>query len=100
MGVELLRQLTARDIVVDHCFFDGAPCVELSAPYKKLMYFKFKTLANMMKKKNSEEILQSRLLKKFSKGDTESLICKGGKGIQGMLCRREGGVPKGKIQYC
>lgn len=73
VGIELLRQLTARDIVVDHCFFDGAPCVELSAPYKKLMYFKFKTLANMMKKKNSEEILQSRLLKKFSKGDTESL---------------------------
>ena len=67
MGIELLRQLTARDIVVDHCFFDGAPCVKLSALYKKLMYFKFKTLANMMKKKNSEGILQSGLLKKLTR---------------------------------
>ena len=73
VGIELLRQLLENNISVDQCFFDGAPCIKLPGFYKKFMYLKFKTMLSIIKKKDVEEILQSRLLKKAAHGDTESL---------------------------
>lgn len=73
VGIELLKQLTDNDIDVEHCFFDGAPCIKLSSLYKKLMYLKFKTMVNMMKKKDVDQVMNMKLLNKLANGDKESL---------------------------
>lgn len=71
--IELLRQLTEVHIEVDHIFLDGAPCIKLSPLYKKVMYLKFRSMINMIRKKDVDELLNGKLMKKFSNGDTESL---------------------------
>lgn len=71
--IELLRRLEEQHIAVDHCFLDGAPCIKLSPLYKKVMYLKFKTMTGIIKKKGVDYILNGKMIKKFSNGDTESL---------------------------
>lgn len=71
--MELLRQLEEQHIAVDHCFLDGAPCIKLSPLYKKVMYLKFKTMIGIIKKKGVDYVLNGKMIKKFSNGDTESL---------------------------
>lgn len=73
VAIELLRQLQKRNIAFDHCFLDGAPCIKLSPIYRKIMYLKFKSMINMMRKNDMERTLNGSLFKKFSGGDTESL---------------------------
>lgn len=73
VGIELMHQLVQTGIHVDKAFFDGAPCIKLSKPYKAFMYFKFKTMIGMMKDKTIEEVMSWKFLKKFTNGDTESL---------------------------
>ena len=72
VGIELLCQLKEKQITVDHCFFDGAPCTRLSGLFKKVMYLKFKSMLGMIKKKGTDGVL-NLLLKKSSQVDTEGL---------------------------
>lgn len=73
VGIELLKQLTDDGIDVEQCFFDGAPCIKLSPLYKKLMYLKFRTMVNMIKKKGADGVMDMKLLNKLANGDKESL---------------------------
>lgn len=73
IGIELLRQLTESGVEVKHALFDGAPCIRLSNPYKLFMYFKFKTMINMMRDKSADEVIKWKFLNKFTNGDTEAL---------------------------
>ena len=72
VGIELFRQLRDNSIAVDHCFLDGAPCIKLPWLLKKVMYRKFKMMLNMLREKDIDQILNSKFLKKFANGDTES----------------------------
>lgn len=73
VGIELLKQVIENHIEVDQCFLDGAPCIKLSMLYKSVMYLKFKSMINMVRKKDVDSILNGKFLQKFAKGDTESL---------------------------
>lgn len=73
IAIELANQLLGDNILVKNLVLDGAPCVELSKVYKRFMYFKFKTMINMLRSKKVEEVLQWKFLNKFSNGDTASL---------------------------
>lgn len=73
IGIELIHQLTNSGIQVKHALFDGAPCIRLSKPYKMFMYFKFRTMINMMRNKTVEEVMNWKFLNKFTNGDTEAL---------------------------
>ena len=73
IGIELMRQLVQSKINVKHALFDGAPCIRLSAPYKAFMYFKFKTMINMMRNKTADEAINRKFLNKLTNGDTESM---------------------------
>ena len=73
IAIELADQLLGDNILVKDLVFDGAPCVKLSQVYKGFMYLKFKTLINMLRGKNIEEVLQWKFLDKFTNGDTASL---------------------------
>ena len=73
IAIELFKQLNENQIQVDHCFLDGAPCIKLSYLYKKIMYFKFNQMLKIMKKKDINQILNMKLLKKIARGNTENL---------------------------
>ena len=73
IGIELIYQLLQKGIHVGSAFFDGAPCIRLSKPYKIFMNLKFRKLIHMMKNKSADDVLQWKLLNAFTNGDTESL---------------------------
>jgi hypothetical protein len=73
VAIELIHQLLETGIAVDKGFFDGAPCIKLSKAYKAFMYFKFRTLINMLRDKNVDDVMNMKLIKQFTNGDTESL---------------------------
>ena len=73
VGIELIHQLINSGVDVRHAVFDGAPCIRLSKPYKSFMYFKFKTMINMMRNKSVDEVMSWRFLNKFTNGDTQAL---------------------------
>ena len=73
IGIELISQLNRAGIGFDCAFFDGAPCITLSKIYKNFMYFKFRTLINIVRKKSVDELLEWKFLNQFTNGDTESL---------------------------
>ena len=73
IGIELMHQLLHNQINVQHAVFDGAPCIRLSVPYKAFMYFKFRSMINLMRKKTADEVLRWKFLNQFTNGDTESL---------------------------
>lgn len=73
IGLELMHQLTALGIEVKHALFDGAPCIRLSKPYRLFMYFKFKTMINMMRNQSADDVIGWKFLHKFTDGDTEAL---------------------------
>ncbi len=73
IGIELMHQLLHNKINVQHALFDGAPCIRLSVLYKAFMYFKFRTMINMMRKKSVDEVLHWKFLNKFTNGDTEAV---------------------------
>ena len=35
VGIELYRQLLDNGVTVDHCLFDGAPCISLREPFAR-----------------------------------------------------------------
>lgn len=72
IGLELFKQLQNR-VDVEHCFFDGAPCIRLSRIYRKIMYRKFRLMISTVKKRGANRVLKMKFLKKFSNGDPENL---------------------------
>lgn len=73
VGMELTSQLIKAGVKVGCCFFDGAPMIKLSKPYRMFMYFKFRTMIRMMKDKTIDDVIRWKFLSKFTNGDTESL---------------------------
>ena len=73
IAIELFKQLNENQIQVDCCFLDGAPCIKLPYLYKKCMYFKFNQILKIMKKKDIDQILNMKLIKKIARGNTENL---------------------------
>lgn len=73
IAIELFKQLNENQIQVDCCFLDGAPCIKLPYLYKKFMYFKFNQILKIMKKKDIDQILNMKLIKKIARGNTENL---------------------------
>ena len=73
IAIELFKQLEKTNINVDYCFLDGAPCIKLPYLYKKFMLFKFNQILKMMKKKEVDQILNMKLIKKIARGNTENL---------------------------
>jgi hypothetical protein len=73
VAIELIHQLLEAGLSVDKGFFDGAPCIRLSKAYKAFMYFKFRTLIRMLRDKNIDDVMNMKLIKQFTNGDTESL---------------------------
>ncbi len=73
VGIELIHQLIDSGVDIRRAIFDGAPCIRLSKPYKVFMYFKFKTMINMMRNKSVDEVMSWKFLNKFTNGDTQSL---------------------------
>lgn len=72
IAIELFKQLEKTNISVECCFLDGAPCIKLPNFYKKIMYFKFNQILKMMKKKDVDQILNMKLIKKIARGNTEN----------------------------
>ncbi len=73
IGIELLHQMLEKGISADKAFFDGAPCITLSKAYKAFMYFKFKIMINMARKKGVDGVVNMKFLYQFTNGDTEAL---------------------------
>lgn len=73
IGMELINQFIQNNIKVEKALFDGGPFIKLSKIYKKIMYFKFKTMVDMFKEKTVDEALDMKIIKKFSHGDPNSL---------------------------
>jgi pimeloyl-ACP methyl ester carboxylesterase len=73
IAIELIHQMLGAGISVDKGFFDGAPCIRLSKAYKAFMYFKFRTMIRMLRDKNIDDVMNMKLVKQFTNGDTESL---------------------------
>jgi pimeloyl-ACP methyl ester carboxylesterase len=73
VGMELASQLIKSGVKVGCCFFDGAPMITLSKPYKLFMYYKFRTMIRMMNDKSIDDVIQWKFLNKFTNGDTESV---------------------------
>ena len=66
VGMELYKQLANEGIKVQNLFFDGAPMIQLSVPYKAFMRFKFGTMIKMFRDKSIDEAMcevQSNLQK-------------------------------------
>lgn len=73
IGIELMHQLLQKGIHVGRAFFDGAPCIRFSKPYKAFMNMKFRKLIHMIRDKSADDVLQWKFLKAFTNGDTEIL---------------------------
>ena len=73
IGIELMHQLLQKGIHVGRAFFDGAPCIRFSKPYKAFMNMKFRKLIHMIRDKSADDVLQWKFLNAFTNGDTESL---------------------------
>jgi hypothetical protein len=73
IAIELIHQMLGAGISVDKGFFDGAPCIRLSKAYKAFMYFKFRTMIRMLRDKSIGDVMNMKLVKQFTNGDTESL---------------------------
>ncbi len=71
IGMELISQLSGTGIGFDSAFFDGGPFITLSKAYKAFMYFKFKTMINLVRKKSVDGLLEWKFLNQFSNGDTK-----------------------------
>lgn len=73
IGMELISQLGSAGIGFDSAFFDGGPFISLSKAYKAFMYFKFRTMINIIRNKSVDELLKWKFLNQFTNGDTASL---------------------------
>ena len=58
VSIELYRQLLDNGVAVDHCLFDGAPCISLPGFYKKFMYCIFKRILDKVRGKSVNDVLE------------------------------------------
>lgn len=73
VGMELHRQLSNEGIKVHNLFFDGAPMIRLSTPYKAFMRFKFGTMIKLFRDKTLDEAMNMKFLKQFAGDKIKSL---------------------------
>ncbi len=73
VGIELYRQLLDSGVAVDHCLFDGAPCISLPGWYKKFMYHIFKRMLDKVRGKSVDDVLAMPLFKKLAHGAPETI---------------------------
>lgn len=73
IGAELTKQLIDKGVKIERIFFDGAPMIRLSKAYKAFMYFKFKSMINLLKDKDVDEAIHMPFLKPFAGNKIESL---------------------------
>ena len=73
VAIELMKQMQENNIAIGYGVFDGAPCIKLSKAYKKFMYYKFKTMINIARKRGVEGIANLKFLHQFTNGDNEAL---------------------------
>lgn len=73
IGAELIRQLAEAGISWGCAFFDGAPMIRLSKPYKAFMRFKFGTLLRLIRTGSIDRILNMGIVKSMTAGDGGSL---------------------------
>lgn len=73
VGFELIYQLINNGIVVEHGFFDGAPCAFLSKPMRKIMFVVFRKFINSLHGKSFEDAMNNGLIKMMSNKDPELL---------------------------
>lgn len=73
VSIELYRQLLDNSVAVDHCLFDGAPCISLPGFYKKFMYCIFKRILDKVRGKSVNDVLEMPLFKKLAHGDPDSI---------------------------
>lgn len=73
IGMELISQLLRAHIRVGSAFFDGGPFIRLSKLYKAFMNFKFKKMIKSMQNSSVDDLMKSRFVNKFTKGDTNSM---------------------------
>lgn len=73
VGLELIHQLINNEITVEHGFFDGAPCVFLPKPMRKIMFIVFRKFINALRGKNLDEAMNIGLIKMMSNKDPEAL---------------------------
>lgn len=62
-----------QGIIVEKAVFDGAPCITLSKAYKTFMFFKFRTMIKLARKKGVDGVVKMKFLNQFMNGDTEAL---------------------------
>lgn len=73
VGMELYRQLSDNGVKVHNLFFDGAPFIRLSKPYKAFMRFKFGSMIKLFKNKTVDEAMNMKFLKQFAGDKINSL---------------------------
>lgn len=73
VGMELYKQLANGGIKVHNLFFDGAPMIQLSVPYKAFMRFKFGMMIKMFRDKSIDEAINMKFLKQFAGNKINSL---------------------------
>ena len=73
VGMELYRQLSKEGIKVYNLFWDGAPMIKLSVPYKAFMRFKFGMMIKMFRDRSIDEAMSMKFLKQFAGDKINSL---------------------------
>lgn len=73
VGAELIRQLPEFGITYGCAFFDGAPMIRLSKPYKAFMRFKFGMILRLIRNGRIDRILNMGIVKSMTAGDGGSL---------------------------
>lgn len=73
VGIELIYQLINNGIVVEHGFFDGAPCIFLPKPMRKIMLTVFRKFINALRGKTLNATMNIGLIKIMSNKDPEAL---------------------------
>jgi len=72
VALELMKQLSADgSITVNRCFLDGGPFFRFPAVFRKFMYLKFRKVITMGQKGNTEDLMNSPLVKWIVHGDIE-----------------------------
>ncbi len=73
VAIELIGQLTANAITVEHGFFDGAPCAALPKPIRRVMLSVFRGFINAVRGKTLEQTMDIPLVKILSNNNPDAL---------------------------
>ncbi len=73
VGLELAYQLDKHGILVEHGFFDGAPCANLPKPIRRVMLSVFRNFIKVLRGKTLDETMDIGLVKMMSNKDPQAL---------------------------